>query len=143
MLNTIYNAVYLSIFIAFIRKTLDKIIPSFKGRYILVYNTDSDACLIYARSNSIQELHAIVEDIATSIPKEYFNLKNPREMFKVHDLKRFAPRLTLSIFESQKYLADMGTGAVDVLEKLLVVLRRHGQSMETTTIRVTLPFFPL
>ena len=133
LLNHLFNAVYLAIFLHFLRKIALKITPYVAGKYYLYIDCEIGS-LILARSNSRRKLRKLREYIAGNFPTR----GEPDTYLKISD--RLPGKIAVSIFrvesmtkDIEKYPGASGlAGLPELADNLMDVLRKYGQNLETT-----------
>lgn len=133
MINHVFNALYLAIFLHFLRKIALKITPCAAGKYYLYIDVEIGS-LILARSGSMRKLAKLREYIIESFPTR----GAPDTYLKISD--RLPGKIAVSIFsvesrskDIRKYPGASGlAGLPELADNLIDVLREYGQTIETT-----------
>lgn len=133
MINHVFNAMYLAIFLHFLRKIALKITPCAAGKYYLYIDVEIGS-LILARSGSRRKLTKLREHIIENFPTR----GAPDTYLKISD--RLPGKIAVSIFsvesrpkDIKKYPGASGlSGLSELADNLIDLLREYGQNLETT-----------
>lgn len=133
MLNHVFNALYLAIFLHFLRKIALKVTPFAAGKYYLYVDVEIGS-LILARSSSKRKLRKLREVIIGNFPSR----GDPDTYLKISD--RLPGKIAVSIFRVENMTRDIKNmpgasglaGLSELADNLIDVLRKYGQTIETT-----------
>ena len=121
-MRRIYTAFYVSLLLSFARQIYRKLVPAAARQYFL-YHQSVAGVLLFAVSDSPEDLDEIRGDLAASLPPGAFP-GEPREILRIS--RGIPSRSVVSIFDSR------GTRGMPASGKALItmicdVLDRHGQ----------------